>query len=273
MSRTEADVIAFPTKTKLVCSSCGAPGEGSCRCGVPYITPGERAEAAVKANPGKSDRAIAEDIGVSPKTVSKARRSTTVEHSTVAKRTGKDGRTRKQPKRKTAPEKFSAAVQSRQHGKTQAEAAKEAGLGSVQTVKIAEAYDQGRAELLDELNIDPKTLAPSAQAKLEAAKRMMERKLNAEHAARMCELNEEVRKRVLTEGKEYIERMKVLEEKAWQDEKHWREMINNHKPPFTPEQFKTILMCLHPDGQRTQEKLSHAFRLFNNKKLQLTGKE
>ena len=86
-------------------------------------------------------------------------------------------------------------------------------------------------------------------------------------------LDEEVRKRVLLEGKAYVERMTALEEKAWRDEKHWREMIDNHKPPFTSDQFKVILMCLHPDGTRTEDKLSEAFRLFNGRKLQLTGKK
>jgi hypothetical protein len=49
-------------------SDCGAPGEG----GAPYVAPGERAKAAVKTNPEKSDRQIAEEIGTSPTTVGKA---------------------------------------------------------------------------------------------------------------------------------------------------------------------------------------------------------
>jgi hypothetical protein len=50
-------------------------------------------------------------------------------------------------------------------------------------------------------------------------------------------------------------------------------MINDHKPVFTKDQFKIILMCLHPDGERTAIKLAEAFRLFNNKKTQLTGEK
>jgi FixJ family two-component response regulator len=40
------------------------------------VTRGERAEAAVRANPGKSDRMIAEEIGVNNTTVSRARKRT-----------------------------------------------------------------------------------------------------------------------------------------------------------------------------------------------------
>jgi hypothetical protein len=52
---------------------------------------------AVAANPAKSDRAIAEEIGVGKDTVSRARKKTTVAHAPVAKRTGKDGRKRTCP--------------------------------------------------------------------------------------------------------------------------------------------------------------------------------
>ena len=139
------------------------------------------------------------------------------------------------------------------------------------TFDMAITAELARSEILKELAVDPVTLSATARAKLEATRLSMERKLNAQHAERMRGLDEEVRKRVTAEGKEYIERMEGLEAKAWQNEKHWREMVNNHKPPFTSEQFKSILMCLHPDGQRTQEKLSSAFLLFNEKKLQLSG--
>jgi hypothetical protein len=56
------------------------------------------AARAVAANPGKSDRAIAAEVGVSEKTVAKARRST-AEKSAVgsATRIGRDGKARKVP--------------------------------------------------------------------------------------------------------------------------------------------------------------------------------
>lgn len=71
------------------------------RCGAPYIPASERAAAAIAANPGKSDRAIAAEIGTSPTTVGKARRLTG--QSIIVKRTGRDGKVRKMPKTKAAP--------------------------------------------------------------------------------------------------------------------------------------------------------------------------
>lgn len=266
---TQAKVIQMPVKTKLVCSKCGAPGEGSCHCGAPYVSPGERAEAAVKANPEMSDRAIADAIRVSNQTVSRARKAT-VTNVTVEKRTGKDGKKRKV--RKTPSEKFRAAVRSRYQGKTQTEAAKDAGLGSVQTVKIAEAYEQGRSDLLDQLNIDPETLAVSSKAKLELAKRHIEYKLNIQHAERMRNLDEEVRKRVLEEGKEYLAMLQEKRDKADRAEQWFQEMINNHKPIFTIDQFNLIRKCLHQSGvAATAKDFDTAFDLVQKKKLQLTG--
>lgn len=61
------------TIARLQCSSCGAEANASCDCGKPYVPAGARAAAAVAANPEKSDRAIAADIGVSRTTVQRAR--------------------------------------------------------------------------------------------------------------------------------------------------------------------------------------------------------
>jgi hypothetical protein len=90
-------------------------------------------------------------------------------------------------------------------------------------------------------------------------------------ATRIHDTDEHVRLRVVAEGKEYLAMVKEREVKVQKDEKWWEELTNNHKPLFTADQFKAILMCLHPDGQRTTDKLAEAFRLFNSKRLQLTG--
>ena len=55
-------------------------------------------------------------------------------------------------------------------------------------------------------------------------------------------------------------------------EAYWRERNNNFKPIFSAEEYKNILMCLHPDGKRSSEKIIAAFVAFKAKELQLTGK-
>jgi hypothetical protein len=92
MPKRSAKVIPMPIRQRLVCSECGADGEGTCRCGAAYVPAGQRAAKAVAANPAKSDRAIADDIGVDHKTVAKARKMAAGEHSPPAKRTGSDGK-------------------------------------------------------------------------------------------------------------------------------------------------------------------------------------
>ena len=72
-----AKVVNLPIKIELVCSGCGAAGQGSCHCDAPYVRPSKRAEAAIIANPMKSDRAIASAIGVGSNTVLRARQKIT----------------------------------------------------------------------------------------------------------------------------------------------------------------------------------------------------
>jgi hypothetical protein len=61
--------------TKLICASCGAEANASCSCGVDYKPKSVRAAEAIKLDPGRSDRAIAADIGVGSNTVRRARKS------------------------------------------------------------------------------------------------------------------------------------------------------------------------------------------------------
>jgi hypothetical protein len=87
-------------KQQLRCSGCGATTDAACACGVGYVPAHEYAAKAVAANPGKSDRAIAAELGLDHKTVGKARRSTG-EKSPVEKRVGQDGKVRRLPKRRS----------------------------------------------------------------------------------------------------------------------------------------------------------------------------
>jgi hypothetical protein len=90
-----ADIVTLPLR--LRCSCCGATAEATCECGVAYVPPVEFARQAVERSPEKSDRAIAEEIGVDHKTVAAARRATG-ENSPV--RRGKDGKTRRTPQKR-----------------------------------------------------------------------------------------------------------------------------------------------------------------------------
>jgi hypothetical protein len=87
---------------RLSCSACGAEANASCDCGKPYVPKLRRAADAIRANPEKSDRAIAAEIGVSQPTVSKAR--TENQLSVDQPRTGLDGKVRRMPARPEPPE-------------------------------------------------------------------------------------------------------------------------------------------------------------------------
>jgi hypothetical protein len=264
-------------KTKLVCSSCGAPGEGSCQCGAPYVAPGERAEAAVKANPGKSDRAIAEEIGTSHTTIQRARKSTGT-NVPVEKRVGRDGKKRSQPKPRTRPVENRArdAVRSRVETGQPVNARKvgaDKGISHVM-VEQAAAMERARLEVLNELGVDPETLILSAKAKLEVTKRMLERVLKAEHAQRMRNLDEEVRQRVLKDTEARLQRLEEMENAARANEELYQRMVNNHKPLFTIDQFNLLRKCLHQHGiAATSKDFDEAFNLIQTKKLQLTGQK
>ena len=87
---------------RMVCTGCGAEANASCNCGVSYQPKSVRAADAIQANPQKSDRAIAADLGVSHQTVARARDSTGP-YGPV-ERTGLDGKVRRLPIRETEPE-------------------------------------------------------------------------------------------------------------------------------------------------------------------------
>jgi hypothetical protein len=68
------------------CPRCGS----SCECGIPYVAKTMRAAEAIAANPEKSNRAIAEEIGVSEPTVRRARASYDAPEAEAV--TGRDGK-------------------------------------------------------------------------------------------------------------------------------------------------------------------------------------
>jgi hypothetical protein len=77
--------------------------------------------------------------------------------------------------------------------------------------------------------------------------------------------------------KEYVAKhmpeLEARREELAKKAEHYDKITNKHKPIYTKDEYKVILMCLHPDGERTKEKLEEAFRLVKEKETQLTGKK
>ena len=81
------------TTVTVRCTACGKLGEvkPSCGCGAAfeYISPGELAAKAIVDNPGMSDRALADKLGIGAETVRRARKST-APNEAVEPRVGKE---------------------------------------------------------------------------------------------------------------------------------------------------------------------------------------
>lgn len=84
-----ADTIIQFSVQRMACTSCGVEANASCNCGVAYAPKIVRATEAIKANPQKSNRAIAEEIGADEKTVRKARAD---QSAPVGDCVGRDGK-------------------------------------------------------------------------------------------------------------------------------------------------------------------------------------
>lgn len=96
-----------PIATNWMCSACGI--DAGCNCGAPLMSKAQRAAEAVAANPQKSNRAIAEEIGADEKTVRKARTADwsavdddapIIDGAIEVPRIGLDGKRRRMPKNK-----------------------------------------------------------------------------------------------------------------------------------------------------------------------------
>jgi ParB family chromosome partitioning protein len=77
----------------MICTGCGAEANAACNCGVPYVTKAFRAAEALKVNPEKSNRLIAEEIGVDEKQVRREREKLGADMSAPVEMViGKDGK-------------------------------------------------------------------------------------------------------------------------------------------------------------------------------------
>jgi DNA-binding MarR family transcriptional regulator len=79
---------------RMVCEGCGAEANAPCNCGKPYVPKSVRAAEAIAANPEKSNRQIAGEIGADKVIVDRARKKleSAGDVSPPETVTGKDGK-------------------------------------------------------------------------------------------------------------------------------------------------------------------------------------
>jgi hypothetical protein len=77
--------------------------------------------------------------------------------------------------------------------------------------------------------------------------------------------------------KEHVEKIvpgvQEAKNKAADARRQYQKMFDAQKMKMTPEDYKTVLRCLHPDSNPSAEIRSEAFRLFRALKFALTGEE
>jgi hypothetical protein len=103
-----------------------------------------------------------------------------------------------------------------------------------------------------------------------------QKKIDSAVKAKLKIMEKEFEKRVQVSVKEYIAkympdleaRQKELSTKIDRYDK----LTNKHKPVFTAAEYRSILMALHTDGQRTKELLEKVFILVKDKESALTKK-
>jgi len=281
----DADVIQMPIRTKLVCSACGAVGQGSCRCNAPYVPAGKRAEEAVAANPGKSDRSIADDVGVSRETIRRARKATATNVS-VEKRVGKDGKARKQPKPKTPKPPAQPRTGRRGESMPQLDRAcvivrplieakktfnchaleTEHGI-SHYTFDAAVAAEKARlktlAELFDAAAMEHFT--DKGALRIDDAIRIHKARLDKNFEQ---QVREEVLRRIEAANDSMRANNKELRAEIFRLER----TIERGKI-FTIDEYRAIIRCLHPDSTPSSEIKNKAFLIFEPKKFALTGEK
>jgi hypothetical protein len=115
MRKANAMLAEKPARARLECSACGATANAACDCGAPYVpSTAEKRELvaeALKKNPKKSNRQVAQAVGVAHKTIAAVRRGleSTGEIPQLEKTTGKDGRDRPAGKPKVTLPRSTAA--------------------------------------------------------------------------------------------------------------------------------------------------------------------
>ena len=144
------------------------------------------------------------------------------------------------------------------------------------TVDIAIALERGRHEGIVETEavvLNEQGKFTKAQAKhVEALVKKYRRDLDSQFKAAVeAQVDKRVKDRKAALETARAACAKQLNE-AFKDQQHWRRLINNRKPLFTVDEFRAIVMALHPDNSASEETRARALQSVTEKKLQLTGK-
>lgn len=262
------------TTVTVRCTACGKLGEvkPSCGCGAAfeYISPGELAAKAIVDNPGMSDRALADKLGIGAETVRRARKST-APNEAVEPRVGKDGRKRRMPKdrkHQATRQRIRPAVTA---GETvsRKKLAEELGVGE-NTIQRAEQYEQGRLEgLEDAIGLAAaKVLSMTAREKIKAALRQQLR-------AQRIEFEQRVAAEYTARVKKQFPDLEKMEREARDEKRTYERLLRESKKLGTLEEWKNLMVCLHPDTRRTasDEKFDAALTWVMKRKFAITGEK
>jgi gamma-glutamylcyclotransferase (GGCT)/AIG2-like uncharacterized protein YtfP len=140
-------------------------------------------------------------------------------------------------------------------------------------IQRAEIAEHARLEALADPEIDVTTLSMTAQQKIAAGERQMRRRLEADYAARLRGLDEEVRQQVLTRNKEYLAKLNAMEDEAAETKRTYREFMDRQKKIFTKDEYRLLVMCVHADAAISEDKRNEATRLLLVKRFALTGEK
>lgn len=204
---------------------------------------------------------IGEALNVSTRTVSEDLRNFEVASKLKHAKTASNRKGAGRPKRS----KFGRDVEAKaaslvlDKGLSFEKAGKAVGVSNIvmrTSVAREQGYREGRADPL----IDPASLSPSAQQKLDAAIRQHKRKLELEII--------QEREGLTAEFDRYrIDWLRTLNER----QAEYDAVISARKGVMTRRAFDAIRRCLHPDSRQSvsEERLAEAFRLFSKLEIKL----
>jgi ParB-like chromosome segregation protein Spo0J len=147
------------------------------------------------------------------------------------------------------------------------------------TVNLATQFEKGRAEGLREAiiqaPIDTSILSETAKQKFERLERALLAKNKKELQAAQIIMRREIEAEFRTKFDEWkamaFPALQKQKNEAFADLQAAKRLRDGFKRIFTAEQYKSIVMALHPDNSASTTTRAEVFQLFTARKLQLTG--